>query len=87
MKKRIQNKIAESRWTFPIALGYGILVAMIQGLICKETILPIACVFLATLLMVEFNNRFVLITEEGFRLYTGNGEVTDNCFNDTVLTA
>ena len=28
-----------------------------------------------------------VFTEEGFRLYTGDGEVTDNCFNDTVLTA
>ena len=28
-----------------------------------------------------------VFTEEGFKLYTGDGEVTDNCFNDTVLTA
>ena len=28
-----------------------------------------------------------VFTEEGFRLYTGDGEVTDNCFADTILTA
>ena len=28
-----------------------------------------------------------VFTEEGFKLYTGDGEVTDDCFADTILTA
>ena len=61
MKKRIQNKIAESRWTFPLVLGYGLLAVLAAGLISKETWVSAACVFLATLFMAEFNNRFALI--------------------------
>ena len=61
MKKRIQNKIAESRWTLPFVLGYGILIVLAEGLLSKETWMSTICVFLATLLMAEFNNRFALI--------------------------
>lgn len=61
MTKRIQNKIAESRWALPICAAYTIFVCLISGLFAEGIWLQLAITALATLLMVELNNSNALI--------------------------
>lgn len=61
MAKRIQNKIAESRWALPICSAYTILICLISGLVGEGIWLQLAMTALATLLMVELNNSNALI--------------------------
>ena len=35
----------------------------------------------------KYSIQVKVFTEEGFKLYTGDSEVTDDCFADTILTA
>lgn len=60
-KKRLQNKISESRWllTFvsPIILAIWIFI----GFIDHTAIIPLLCLFFSTYLMLELNNTNALI--------------------------
>jgi len=60
-KKRLQNIVAESRFSLPITALYSILVWLIMDITKKELILPFMLIIVATYLMVELNNRNALI--------------------------
>ena len=59
--KRIQNKIAESRFALPLVVVYAIVVYIACGLIEKQLWIQFACLVCCTILMVELNNRNALI--------------------------
>lgn len=61
MIKRLQNKVAESRFTLPAAAIYGTVVWLASGLIQQQWWIQFACFALATYLMVELNNSNALI--------------------------
>ena len=61
MIKRTQNKIAESRWALPICSVYTLLICIISGLFSEGIWVQLALTAIATLLMVELNNRNSLI--------------------------
>lgn len=61
MQKRLQNRIAESRWTLPVASAYGLLVWLASGLVNNGLWVTFACFVVATYLMVELNNRNALL--------------------------
>lgn len=60
-KKRIQNKIAESRWTQVYVVSAAALVWIIAGLHHPAVIVPGICLLLSTYLMMELNNGNALI--------------------------
>lgn len=59
--KRLQNRIAESRWTLPVACVYGLLVWLAGGLVSHGLWVTFVCFAVATYLMVELNNRNALL--------------------------
>lgn len=61
MIKRTQNRIAESRWALPICAAYTLLICLISGLFSEGIWAQLALTTIATLLMVELNNRNSLI--------------------------
>lgn len=61
MIKRTQNRIAESRWALPICAAYTLLICIISGLFVEGIWVQLALTAIATLLMVELNNRNSLI--------------------------
>lgn len=61
MIKRTQNRIAESRWALPICAVYTLLICLISGLFSEGIWAQLALTAIATLLMVELNNRNSLI--------------------------
>lgn len=61
MIKRTQNRIAESRWALPICAAYTLLICLISGLFSEGIWAQLALTAIATLLMVELNNRNSLI--------------------------
>ena len=61
MKKRIQNKVAESRQTLPITLLYGAAIWLLAGMIQHQWWFQSACFILSVLLMIHINNKNVLI--------------------------
>ena len=61
MIKRTQNRIAESRWALPICAAYSLLICLISGLFSEGIWAQLALTAIATLLMVELNNRNSLI--------------------------
>ena len=61
MIKRTQNRIAESRWALPICSAYTLLICLISGLFSEGIWAQLALTAIATLLMVELNNRNSLI--------------------------
>lgn len=61
MIKRTQNRIAESRWALPICAAYTLLTCLISGLFSEGIWAQLALTAIATLLMVELNNRNSLI--------------------------
>ena len=61
MIKRIQNKVAESRFTLPAVALYGIVIWLLGGLFPQQWWLQFACFVVATYLMVELNNSNALI--------------------------
>lgn len=69
--KRLQNKVAESRHTLPVALLYGTGVWLAAGLIQQAWWIQFACFALSVLLMVELNNKNLLI-----RIYSRAVSVT-----------
>lgn len=61
MIKRTQNRIAESRWALPICAAYTLLICIISGLFAEGIWVQLTLTAVATLLMVELNNRNSLI--------------------------
>lgn len=59
--KRIQNRIAESRWSLPATALYGLLVCLVAGLFAVDHLLEFVLLVIATLMMVELNNSNSLI--------------------------
>lgn len=61
MIKRIQNKVAESRFTLPAVAVYGGIIWLLCGLFPQQWWLQFALFAVSTYLMVELNNSNVLI--------------------------
>ena len=61
MTKRLQNKIAESRLTLPVAVVYAIAIWIANGLLSGQLWIQFACFAVSTYLMVEINNSNALI--------------------------
>ena len=61
MKKRIQNKTAESRRTLPIAMLYGTAVWVLAGLFQEQWWVQFACLILSVLLVMRINSKNLLI--------------------------
>ena len=61
MIKRLQNKIAESRFALPVTALYTFLVWIAAGLHSDKLWIQFACMVLSTYLMVELNNRNALM--------------------------
>lgn len=61
MSRRIQNKIAGSRYALPVTMGYGVVALLFLGLLDEEHWLSFGCLYLSTLLMVLLNNVYALI--------------------------
>ena len=61
MKKRLQNKISESRLTLPVVSLYATAVWLIAGLIQQEWWIQFGCFALSTFLMMELNNSNTLL--------------------------
>lgn len=59
--RRLQNKIAESRWALPLTAVYGIVVCLMLGAVGQKMWVQAALLTLSTLLMVELNNANALI--------------------------
>ena len=60
-KKRIQNKVAESRYALPISIAYSIVIWLLMGIAEGSLLLSYPLVLAATYLVVELNNRNSLI--------------------------
>ena len=61
MKKRLQNKIAESRMALPATLAYAAVVCLATGLMERHLWLPAGSLVLTTLLMAQLNSANALI--------------------------
>ena len=61
MKKRIQNKTAESRRTLPVAMLYGTAIWVLAGLFKEQWWLQFACFVLSVLLVMRINSKNLLI--------------------------
>ncbi len=61
MKKRIQNKTAESRRTLPIAMLYGTAIWVLAGLFKEQWWMQFACFILSVLLVMRINSKNLLI--------------------------
>jgi len=61
MSKRLQNRIAESRFTLPVTTVIALLVWFAGGLIEKQLYVRLALLGISTYIMVEMNNRNALI--------------------------
>lgn len=59
--RRIQNKVAESRRTLPLAILYSVAIWLAAGLISKQWWIQLALFLLSTYLMMHMNNINVLI--------------------------
>lgn len=59
--KRIQNRIAESRFALPATAAYALLVCLANGLVEQGLWVQLALLAASTLLMVELNNANALI--------------------------
>lgn len=60
-KKRIQNRISESRWTLPIVVSTAFIVWLIAALHTRNVVISGGTALLSTYLMVELNNANALI--------------------------
>ena len=61
MRKRLQNRIAGSRWALPVCTVYAVAISLIAEANHDSMWLQLGMVGLATLLMVELNNSNALI--------------------------
>lgn len=59
--KHLQNKVAESRRTLPVAILYSVAIWLVAGLIQQQWWIQFACFALSTYLMIELNRINVLI--------------------------
>ncbi len=59
--KRLQNRIATSRWALPVTVAYGLLVSLAAGLMTEALWLNFALLFVSVVMMVELNNSNALI--------------------------
>ncbi len=59
--KRLQNRIATSRWSLPVTVAYGLLVSLAAGLVTDAPWLNFALLFVSVMMMVELNNSNALI--------------------------
>ena len=60
-RKRLQNRIAESRLTLPITALYGILMWTAEGLFTNNRWLQFVLFVISTYLLIELNNKNALI--------------------------
>ena len=61
MKKRIQNKTAESRRTLPVAMLYGTAIWVLAGLFKEQWWVQFACFIMSVLLVMRINSKNLLI--------------------------
>ena len=61
MVKRLQNKIAESRLSLPIAVVYGVIIWLLAGVLKEHWWVQFCCFGLSAYLMAELNNQNLLI--------------------------
>lgn len=61
MRKRLQNRVAESRFAFPIASLYALAIWMFAGAVADRLYVQLALFALSTLMMVYINNSNALI--------------------------
>ncbi|MBR5634283.1 MAG: hypothetical protein IKW78_03770 [Prevotella sp.] len=61
LKRRLQNRIAESRWALPLTALYGIAIVVALGAVSQKMWAQTTLLALSTLLMVELNNANALI--------------------------
>lgn len=59
--KRLQNRIATSRWSLPVTVAYGLLISLAAGLLTEALWLNFALLFVSMMMMVELNNSNALI--------------------------
>lgn len=58
---RLQNKIAGSRTSLPVALIYGTVVWLLAGLVQERLLVQYGCFILSVLLIMKMNNKNLLI--------------------------
>jgi len=61
MKKRIQNRTAESRRTLPIAMLYGTAIWVLAGLFQEQWWIQFVCFVLSVLMVMRINSKNLLI--------------------------
>jgi hypothetical protein len=61
MTKRLQNKIAESRYTLPITAFYSIIIWLLAGLVSQQWWVQFACFVVSAWMMMMFNRENILI--------------------------
>lgn len=61
MVKRLQNRIAQSRWALPVTIFYGLFVCLTVELMGYGQWMTFALLLAATLMMAELNNGYSLI--------------------------
>ena len=61
MSKRIQNSIAESRYTLPITAIYSIFIWLIAGLVSQQWWIQFGCFVVSALMMMMLNKENMLI--------------------------
>lgn len=59
--KRLQNRIATSRWSLPVTVAYGLLVSLAAGFVTEVSWQNFALLFVSVMMMVELNNSNALI--------------------------
>lgn len=60
-KKRLQNRIAESKLALPLTVVYAVLVCLVHGLFTSQSWFQVGCLMFSTYLMVGLNNINALI--------------------------
>ena len=61
MSKRLQNRIAESRYTLPIAAFYSILIWLCAGLVSHQWWIQFSCFVVSAFMMMMINKENMLI--------------------------
>lgn len=60
-RKRLQNRIAESKFALPLTVVYSVFVCLVSGLFTSQSWFQVTCLMLSTYLMVGLNNINALI--------------------------
>ena len=61
MIKRLQNRIAESRYTLPITAFYSIIIWLIAGLVSQQWWIQFGCFVVSAWMMMMLNKENLLI--------------------------